>query len=422
MVKIAVEFIVCKSIIKKVNNAAMLTKIYQSILQCMVPESEKDTFETVGNEVKKLIGAKYCSIILKREGVIQRVWASSPIFYIINPRSAGTIATVFRTKKSSFLTGEEIEKIHPPVKLMEIGSSLAVPLKISREVFGVISILSKKRQIFSKKDKIMLENFAPVAALTIKKAMLHDNLQKALTSRDLFISMAAHELKNPLTTIYAYTQLIDNKIAKNQLPDKKNTTILLFEEVRLTKMIDTMLELSHIRRGSLQFKMQPVDLVNSLNRAVINLRSRYPFHKIILKNDLDKTGHHLISGDQDRLIEAFTNILTNAAKYSQINSIIRVTLKSNDSSYLINIQDEGIGISPDNLSQIFKPFYREVKTRSNGLGLGLYLVKNIVDKHHGTITITSKINRGTSVVVSFPRCNTNELSRTRETSFRRLAV
>jgi K+-sensing histidine kinase KdpD len=134
-----------------------------------------------------------------------------------------------------------------------------VPLMNRGKSIGVMSIMSKKKR-FSEKHLEILAYFTPLASLAIRKAQLYEELDKALRTRDLFISMAAHELRTPVTTMYVYTQMLKKKSAKGQKLDSEWVDNLLYEMARLTKLIDELLQVNQIKTGNLRYEFEEVDV------------------------------------------------------------------------------------------------------------------------------------------------------------------
>ena len=376
-----------------------MENVYDSLIRCLSPQTENEAYKTVGEEAMKLVNAKYSSILIFKNGLLQRVWASSPILFIIQPRKKGYLYKIFKEKKERLFKSAEVESVHPQFKLLEVGSSIGIPLKHGNEIIGVLSVMSDKKNSFSMKELQILKYFEPVITLTIKKAIIFSKLQKAIQSRDTFISLAAHELKNPLTAAFLYTQLAIDQTSKGETPSMEILERILNEERRIKSMIDDLLDIGHVKSGNLNYKMVKCEIQEIINQAEIIFRSNFPYHHFYIKKC---EGKHYVKGDQSKLIQAIVNLLNNAAKYSVKGSSIYLNLKQ-ESNYLgITIKDQGIGIPENDLQQIFKPFYRSKNANREGLGLGLYLVKNIIDKHKGKIEIQSKVSKGTAVSISLP--------------------
>lgn len=379
-----------------------LRHIYQSALELLGPLTTEETYSTIIKEAISLVSGKAGSIFLLEDGQLKRVYASDPQLYQIKIRPSGNTYRVFQSQQPYILTAKKIGSTHPQFKNMQIGSDLCVPLSYGKITRGVISVLSPLGKVFTQEDLRTLEFFAPLAALSIRNSQLFDQTQSALEQRDLFISMTTHELKNPLAAITLYTQLISKKINEKQFPDPKNLNNLSSSINRLTNLINDLSQANQIKMGNFHLDLSSCDLPDLVKQSVIEFRFRIPNHPITFRNQI-KT-RLPFECDQNRLAQAFSNILNNAAKFSQPGSPIRVRTYLENERINICFTDKGKGISPKDLEHVFDRFYK-ANNSAPGMGLGLYITKNIVDQHQGSITLKSKIDQGTSITISFPKPN-----------------
>ena len=274
-----------------------------------------------------------------------------------------------------------------------------VPLIYKNKSIGVISVLSKKRTL-NKNDANTLLLLTPLASLAIKKAQLTRQLTKALAARDLFISMASHELKTPLTTMYTYLQLIKNKISKEDSFNNEWMDILLNEMTRLNNLVNELLTISRIKSGKIEYRWEEVNVKQVIKRALANFMVKHKERKVLINNKLPK--EQKIIADFDKLVEVFINLLDNAAKYSDQEKAIKLFIEKDDKNIVFDVIDSGKGISEEDLPHVFDDFYKGKNTTKPGMGLGLFIIKQIVQEHKGEIKIKSKINEGTTVKVSLP--------------------
>lgn len=162
------------------------------------------------------------------------------------------------------------------------------------------------------------------------------------------------------------------------------------------------MEVNRIRAGSLQYNLQECPIKTIIDRVIDNFKFNYPDRKLILSNHL-LANKNIVIGDYDRLMQALINLLDNAAKYSPSDTEISLTLKSDDSNFIIQIRDQGQGIARKDLPKVFERYYRKENSSQGGFGLGLFIVKNIIEYHHGTVRLHSHVNQGTTVEVKLPR-------------------
>lgn len=381
----------------------MIEDVYHSSLKFLYPLSLKRTFEMIGMEAMRLVEAKYSSVFMMNEGRLRRMYASSPALYEVQARKRGVTYQAYKSGKPVLRKEDELETTHPKFAEIEIGEDLSIPLTYNKITLGVLSVLSERGKRFSKKDIAILKLFSPLAMMALRKALLYNELHKALNERDLFISIASHELKNPLTSIYAYSQIIANKIKKGEMPEMDKVDRLLLEELRLNKIMSDFLEVNRIKTGKISFEMKKINLLEVLESAMESFRN------------IDKEEHRLRSrferqkavvwGDPDKIHQAILNVITNSGKYSEKNSLITVSLKQEEDYFRIEIKDRGSGIPEKDLPYVFDRFYRADNTKNQGMGIGLYLVKYIILKHGGKLEIKSRVNKGTTVSILLPILN-----------------
>lgn len=384
---------------------SILEKIYGSALKFLVPLTSEETYRVVGEEATKLVGGQYSSILLESGGGLERVYATSPLSYKIGVRSEGLRYQAFKEGKAEILhskTVEKLKKVHPELSELHGKSVIFIPLTNQGQSIGLLTVVSSKDKSFGKNSLEILKLFGSLASLAIRKAQLYNETKQALDNRDLFISLAAHELRTPLTTLDGYIQLLLSKMRNNKPIQDRWFMELALESQRLKTLMQEFLEINSIRNGKLQYNWAEVKLKEILKHAISSFRFNNPTRKIILSDELSSNGGKIIA-DQDKLLEVFTNILENAEKYSPDEKDINVLLKREDSYLLVEITDKGQGIKKKDMPLVFKGFYKGENSLHEGMGLGLYLAKNIIDSHHGEISIKSKLNEGTKVRIKLPQ-------------------
>ena len=220
-----------------------------------------------------------------------------------------------------------------------------------------------------------------------------------------FVANVSHELRTPLQSIKLGLETINNGHASKDLESqKKILPVVLQQTSRMESIVNDLLSLSRIE---LQEHIRPSEKVD-LNEIIshsIDLNK-----EIIKKNNMscsfDKQSDNIkINGDRNRLIEVFNNLIDNAIKYSEKNKKIKITTKSKDNNFHAIVEDEGIGISKENIPQITERFFRVNPAKSKevgGTGLGLAIVKHIVNQHRAEMSITSELNKGTRISLVFP--------------------
>jgi signal transduction histidine kinase len=379
-----------------------LEEVYAATLKFMTPQALEETYETIVTEAMKLVGAKYGSLFIPKHGAMKRMYASDPILYTVKVNKKGNTRKSYESGEPYVLKPEELIDLHPEYKELGIGSDLSVPLTYNSQVRGVLSVIAPEGIKYGKKEIDILKAFGQMATLAIKKVALYDRVKSALESRNLFMSIAAHELRTPLTTMFAYAQLIDRSLNKGKNPPKLWSKRLLHEMKRLTKLINDFLQIDQYETGKLAFKFQKASINNILLEAIDNFYYSNFDYKLEYENKVDLSKDY-IYGDSDRLTQVFVNLLNNAARFSVSGSKIEVSLNEKDRDLIVKVRDYGKGIIKADLPKIFDKFYKGKNSKPDGLGIGLYLAKTIIDRHKGTISVNSKIHKGTTITVTLPR-------------------
>lgn len=381
-----------------------LDKIHQATLKLLYPLSLEETCSIIGKETMRLAKGDFSTILLFQEGEFTRVYASHPIFYQSKPRKTGNNYKVFKTREPLIINLSQLKGI--PVtsinKTLGVKSAISVPLSYRNQSWGVLSVMSKKENHFTQRELGTLEVFAALAALALRKTQLYEQTQKALESRDLFISMAAHELRTPLTTISGYTQLLHSKLSGANTSESRWVEELSWESFRLTQLVNELLEVERIKTGELNYTWKECSIKEIINRVIMDFRFTHPDYRIIVQDQL-KDGHDVVIGDFNKLLQAIINLLDNAAKFSPSSRPLELIMKNKKTEVVLVVKDQGKGINKKDLKEVFEKFYRASGHDREGMGIGLFLVKNIIKQHKGDIVVRSKEGRGTQVEVRLPR-------------------
>lgn len=214
-----------------------------------------------------------------------------------------------------------------------------------------------------------------------------------------FLSIASHELKTPLTTIKAFAQLAMNEEDAGTVRmylSKINT-----QSDKLYKLIQQLLDVSRIEGGRMDFNMEETAMNSYLTETIALISKSIPSHRVSLELKEDIVARI----DKLRMEQVISNILVNAAKYSKENSHIRVLTAVLPGNLLrISVQDEGIGMSVQNIKRVFEKFFRveEISRTYSGLGMGLYIASRIISGHNGNIWIDSEVDIGSTFHISIP--------------------
>lgn len=214
-------------------------------------------------------------------------------------------------------------------------------------------------------------------------------------------AMFSHDFRNPLATILSSNSLLSNYADRMDAARRMTHFNRIEASVyQLLQMLDDMLIVSQMETGSLEFKPQPLDVANFLQRIIEEFQAiNNESHQILYSTHFFKP----TAADERLLRQIATNLISNAIKYSPQGGEIRVTLEQNGACWELTIEDQGIGIPPEDQKRLFTEFVRGSNvTGISGTGLGLAIVKQAVEVHHGSICLESQVGVGTRITVTIP--------------------
>jgi len=233
-----------------------------------------------------------------------------------------------------------------------------------------------------------------------------EKIQKQLAEVDRlksdFISIAAHEMCTPVTTIAGYTEILID----DEEPEKRNEylEVILKKTHSLKRIIDDLVIVDRLETGeNLQIIPEKSDLLKTVLQVCNIYQSRFP--ELLLHYDLPEDPV-VFSFDDIRISQVLDNLLSNAVKYSNnLHDVIDISVVDKGAEVLLCIRDEGIGMTDGELKQIYTKFFRAQTEKSvvGGLGLGMAIVKNIIEGHNGNIDIVSQRKIGTTVAITLPK-------------------
>jgi signal transduction histidine kinase len=268
---------------------------------------------------------------------------------------------------------------------------------------GLVVVAGKREADFSDDDEALLVQLSQMAATAIENTLFAE-ARESNRIKDEFLATLSHELRTPLSSILGWAQLLRTQMLDD---DETNEALEIIERNAdiQCKLIEELLDISRIVTGKLQLQMQPVVLANVIQAAVDVVRPAAQARDVSIDVVLDPQGDRL-QGDADRLQQVFWNLLSNAVKFTPSGGQIRVSLQIADGRAQIVVADDGEGIAPEFLPYVFDRFRQADGTttrRHGGLGIGLAIVRHIVELHGGTVRAESGgKGRGTRIVVVLP--------------------
>jgi len=229
---------------------------------------------------------------------------------------------------------------------------------------------------------------------------LAETLEKQESLRKRLTADVAHELRTPLATLQSHIEAMIDGIWE---PDRKRLQSCNEEVVRLAGIVGSLEELTRYDSDSMRLEFTKFDLEELLRRIVSNFESEFRKKEVEL---LLETSSQIIEGDEDKISQVCINILSNALKYTPAGGSVSIRLDGSDDWITVVFRDTGIGIEEKDLPNIFERFFRVDRSRNRqtgGSGIGLAIVKSIIDAHHGQIEVKSELGKGSAFTVHLPR-------------------
>ena len=217
-----------------------------------------------------------------------------------------------------------------------------------------------------------------------------------------FISTAAHELRTPLTSIQGFSEILMTRDDLGLEEQKKFLSYINKQSVDLTHIINDLLDISRIESGR-GFALNKLfyNTTDSINNVIPYFQEQYKEHKFEV---IPAAPPLELYADKEKMEQVFKNLISNAAKYSPGNGLVRVTEKISGNDYVVVVEDNGIGMTPEQMEKVFDKFYRvdASDTGIEGTGLGMTIIKYIVEAHNGRIALESESGKGTIVTLTVP--------------------
>jgi PAS domain S-box-containing protein len=332
--------------------------------------------------------------------------------YPLDPGAPIGAAKVMRTGRSEFypeisaemLDGAALDDEHRRIlRELELRSALVVPLRGKGPVFGAISfVLAGSNRRYTERDLELAEDLARRAGLIIERRRLEEEAERANRMKDEFLATMSHELRTPLQAILGYASMLERGIARD--PAKATAAILRNANAQ-TRLVEDILDVSRISSGKLQLAMTRVDVVAAIRAALESIRPAALARRIQISESLPPDLGEVL-GDLDRLQQVVWNLLSNAVKFTPMDGAIEVRAERLGSTLRVIVRDTGKGIAAEHLATIFERF-RQVDSSTTrehrGLGLGLAIVRYLVEAHGGTVHAESAgPGQGATFIVILP--------------------
>jgi PAS domain S-box-containing protein len=293
----------------------------------------------------------------------------------------------------------------PTFEALNIYSAVVVPLTRNQAFIACLFVNTSQARHWTGEEVDLIRDVAERAWSALERVRAEAALKDADRRKDQFLAMLAHELRNPLAPISAAAQLL--KVADLHPKHLHSTSDIIARQVsHMTALVDDLLDVSRVTTGLVVLDRTAVDVKEVVADAVEQVRPLIEArkHDFSVQMTFESV---LVQGDYNRLVQVVANLINNAAKYTQEEGTILMRVDVRDDLVAISVSDNGIGISTELLPKVFELFAQGERTpdrSQGGLGLGLALVKSLVELHGGSVSVDSKgANAGSTFTVRLPR-------------------
>jgi PAS domain S-box-containing protein len=407
-------------LVREQQQSRRLRKLAQAAVSVNSTLALDERLQSITSQARNIIGAHQCFTSM----TVNEDWSQavhtvslSPKYaqwqeYYEKPDGCGIYSLVCSTQHPLRMTQAELEahpawrgfgqhkNQHPPIR-----GWLAVPLTSRNgKNLGLIQLSDKYEGEFTAEDEAILVQLAQMAASAIDNARLYEESQQANRIKDEFLAVLSHELRTPLNPIVGWSKLLRSRKLDAKTTERALETIERSAQVQ-AQLIEDLLDVSRILRGKLSLNIIPVNLASIIKAAIETVRlsaeAKSLEMQLILEPDVAA-----VMGDSNRLQQVIWNLLANAIKFTPARGRIEIRLESLNSVAQISVSDTGKGISPEFLPYVFDHFRQAdaATTREfGGLGLGLAIVRYLVEMHGGTVQAASQgESQGATFTIRLP--------------------
>ena len=397
-----------------------------------------DLIKMVGDQLKNLFNANivYLAIHNKQTNII-----TFPYQYGDNmaPLKLGEgLTSKIITTGEPLLINKDMNEQRAQMGVQRIGidaaSYLGVPIPVGEEIFGVLSVQSTEMENrFNENDLRLLTTIASSVGVALRNATLFEDVKQAKMeaeeagkaaeqaneAKSAFLSTVSHELRTPLTSVLGFAKIIRKRLEEKIFPvvDKsdaktektinqisENLQVVISEGERLTHLINDVLDLAKIEAGKMEWSQESIFMAEVAERAIAATSSLFDQKALKLIREIESDLPE-ITGDKDKLIQVFINLISNAVKFTDKGSVTCRLYRKGD-ELIGSVSDTGIGISPEDYGAVFEQFKQvggdTLTDKPKGTGLGLPICKEIVEHHGGRIWLESEQGKGSTFFFALP--------------------
>jgi signal transduction histidine kinase len=290
---------------------------------------------------------------------------------------------------------------------LKLTSYFACPLILQEQIKGIfICGLNDPYQRLSSADVEFLRTMAHSLSVFLESMEAADRQKRLDAMKSEFVSIVSHQLRTPLSCVKWILNMAQSGDLGDLTPEQKDFLLKAYNSnEHMIELVNDLLNVSRIEEGHMAFHHAPLDLKKLVEDILLAYQVPLNNRKLKLETNFAEIEPVFMQGDQDMLSIALTNIIDNAIKFSPIQGTLAIRLGTDRRGIVLTVQDAGIGMSPEDQAKLFSKFFRAENAKrmqTEGTGLGLFITKNIVEHHSGTITVESSLGHGTLFTCIFP--------------------
>jgi K+-sensing histidine kinase KdpD len=406
-----------------------LSRLYDISLGINAVMTVETLLKMVAKEVTILLSQPWASVALfnQQQEITHSVsiGVSDEYRYNFGPRVREGGFTEHLWKKKSSIVVEDLQddkraKAGEFPAATNIRSFIGLPLSTGQHVVGVIYVGDFIKKTFEEKHLRLLTVMSDQLAIAIAKSKLYESIQRKMRTyekkmqnlekvnhlKSEYVSHVSHELRTPLTSIKAYVETLGLHIDDPSFKERKNFLEIVSKETeRLIRIVNDILDVSNIEFGQRPLQRSRFSVEEVISEVVSMLQPTLKDKRTKLETIIPDSLPN-VDADKDLITQVFVNLINNAVKYSPDGTTIRVRAEEKAVDLSISIEDEGIGIPAAQVEKIFEKYFRVKSPKSrhfDGVGLGLAIVRNIIEQHNGTISVVSEENVGSTFTFTIPK-------------------
>ncbi|EPX60780.1 hypothetical protein D187_001429 [Cystobacter fuscus DSM 2262] len=290
------------------------------------------------------------------------------------------------------------------LRRLNVRSFMAVPLVVNERLLGALTFISSDScHVYTPRDLEFAEQLGRYSSLALENARLYQSARDATQARDRILGVVAHDLRSPLQSILLALPLLQRRAALpggvNDERQGKLLERLSASAHRMNRMIEDLLDVARVEAGQLSIRASPQPTEPLLHEALETVRPQAQEVQLVLEPPGSLPP---VLADRDRLLQVFSNLLGNALKFTPSGGEVRVGAHAEDGQVVFFVKDTGPGLTPDARQHLFERFWQANHGDRRGAGLGLSIVKDIIEAHGGRIHVESEQGQGSSFFFSVP--------------------